>query len=339
IGNLSSQNEILALRSSGFHVKNIFLPILVISLFLSASTLLIADRMIPYTTERYKEKYAQILQSVPTLELKSYSSTRFGRRVISNGVVEGNVINDVLVFDDSNSRDSRVISATSGKITLLDINRFLYRLDLENPQILITNSSALDDYSLAKASSMSLYLDLSSNASGLVSITPSQMSISQLKQAVSEKYEDQITIENQWQHGVSSDASKLAVALSELERGSSFDVSSALNNAENYSSSIKSSDFSFYYQYYRSELQKKVALSLACTFLVFMAFPISFFRVKSGRLIGFGISMFIAVAYWFFLYYMHVKAISTPLHPALFIWIPNLVVFVTGFCLLLRVRK
>lgn len=339
IGNLSSQNEILALRSSGFHVKNIFLPILVISLFLSASTLLIADRMIPYTTERYKEKYAQILQSVPTLELKSYSSTRFGKRVISNGEVKGNVINDVMVFDDSNSRESRVISATSGKITLLDINRFLYRLDLENPQILVTNSSALDDYSLANASSMSLYLDLSSNASGLVSITPSQMSIRELKQAVSEKYEDQISIRNQWQYGVSSDASGLAVSLTELEKGKSVDVSSALNNAEYYSSSRDSSDFSFYYQYYRSELQKKVALSFACTFLVFMAFPISFFRVKSGRLIGFGISMFIAVIYWFFLYYMHVRAISTPLHPAIFMWLPNLVVFVTGLLLLLRVRK
>ena len=339
IGNLSSQNEILALRSSGVHVKNIFMPIFVISLFLSASTLLIADRMIPYTTERYKEKYAQILQSVPTLELKSYSSTRFGKRVISNGAVEGNVINDVMVFDDTSSRDSRVISATSGKITLLDITRFLYRLDLENPQILITNSSALDDYSLAKASSMSLFLDLSSNASGLVSISPSQMSISQLRQAVREKYEDNVSIRNQWQYGVSSDAARIAVLLTDLEKGNSTDVRTVLDSAEYYKESSSSNDFSFYYQYYRSELQKKVALSLACTFLVFMAFPISFFRVKSGRLIGFGISMFIAVAYWFFLYYMHVRAISTPLHPALFIWIPNVVVFVVGFYLLLRVRK
>jgi lipopolysaccharide export system permease protein len=273
------------------------------------------------------------------LELKSYSSTRFGKRIISNGLVEGNVINDVMVFDDTSSRDSRVISATSGKITLMDITRFLYRLDLENPQILITNSSALDDYSLAKASSMSLYLDLSSNASGLVSISPSQMSISQLKQAVQEKYEDNVSIQNQWQFGVSSDAARLAVSLTELEKGNSSDVRSALENAEYYKTSSNSNDFSFYYQYYRSELQKKVALSLACTFLVFMAFPISFFRVKSGRLIGFGISMFIAVAYWFFLYYMHVKAISTPLHPGLFIWLPNLVVFVVGFYLLLRVRK
>ena len=53
IGNLSSQNEILALRSSGVHVRNIFMPILIISLGFSAATLMIADRMIPYTTELY----------------------------------------------------------------------------------------------------------------------------------------------------------------------------------------------------------------------------------------------------------------------------------------------
>ena len=78
IGNLSSQNEILALRSSGVHVKHIFRPILVVSLVLSAATLMIADWMIPYTTALYKDLYAKILESMPTLELDSYSSTRFG---------------------------------------------------------------------------------------------------------------------------------------------------------------------------------------------------------------------------------------------------------------------
>ena len=86
IGNLSSQNEILALRSSGVHVKHIFRPILVVSLVLSAATLMIADWMIPYTTALYKDLYAKILESMPTLELDSYSSTRFGKRVISNGL-------------------------------------------------------------------------------------------------------------------------------------------------------------------------------------------------------------------------------------------------------------
>ncbi len=339
IGNLSSQNEVLAIRSSGIHIRHVFLPIIAISIVLSFATLLIADRMIPYTTERYKEKYSEVLKSVPTLELKSYSSTRFGKRVISNGAVEGNVIHDVLIFDDSNSKESRVISATSGRIELLDISRFLYRLDLENPQILVTDSSSLMTYNLASASEMSLYLDLSSNASGIVNITPSQMSISQLKEAASERLSEQNSIENQRQHEISLFATALGTSLSDLESGRDSDVMKALDNAYDLAETKAHKDFSFYYQYYRSELQKKIALSLACTFLVFVAFPISFFKVKSGRLIGFGMAMFVAVAYWFFIYYMHVRAISSALHPALFLWAPNAVVFAVGLVLILRVRK
>ena len=154
IGNLSSQNEILALRSSGVHIRKLFMPILVISLFFSFGTLMIADRMIPYTTELYKELYAKILQSVPTLELDSYSSTRFGKRIISNGLVEGNTLHDILIFDNTDSRDSRVISASKGSITVIDIDRFLYRIDLDDPEIMITDSSSLESYSLAKASHM-----------------------------------------------------------------------------------------------------------------------------------------------------------------------------------------
>ncbi|MBR4426709.1 MAG: LptF/LptG family permease, partial [Spirochaetales bacterium] len=268
-----------------------------------------------------------------------YSSTRFGKRVISNGAVEGNIIHDVLVFDDTDSKESRVISATSGSIELLDINRYLYRLDLENPQILVTDSSALSTYSFASADSMSLYLDLSSSASGLVSITASQMSIGQLKEAVEERLSEQDSIQSQWQDEVGYLANDVAVTLYNLENGTDGDVRKALSSASDLASTKAQKSFSFYYQYYRSELQKKIALSLACTFLVFIAFPISFFRVKSGRLIGFGISMFVAVAYWFFIYYMHVRAISSSLHPAFFLWAPNIVMFFIGLALILRMRK
>ena len=78
---------------------------------------------------------------------------------------------------------------------------------------------------------------------------------------------------------------------------------------------------------------------MACTFLVFIAFPISFFRVRNGRLLGFALSMFVAVGYWFFIYYMHVRAIQSALHPAVFMWLPNLVVFSVGLFLLWRTRK
>ena len=338
IGNLSSQNEILALRSSGVHVRNIFMPILVISLGFSFATLMIADRMIPYTTELYKDLYAKILQSVPTLELDSYSSTRFGKRIISNGLVDGNTLYDVVIFDDTSSRESRVISASKGSITVIDINRYLYRIDLEDPEIMITDSSSLESYSLASASDMELYLDLSSNASGLVSITPSQMSIRQLQAAAQERLSEQQSIEKQRITNISYNAAKLGEVLMNVEESGS-GISSALNYSEDLADARRSQGFSFYFQYYRSELQKKIALSLACTFLVFVAFPISFFRVRNGRLLGFALSMFVACAYWFFIYYMHVRAIQSALHPAVFMWLPNAVVFIAGIVMLWRTRK
>ena len=338
IGNLSSQNEILALRSSGVHVRNIFMPILIISLGFSAATLMIADRMIPYTTELYKDLYAKILQSVPTLELESYSSTRFGKRIISNGLVDGNTLHDVVIFDDTNSRESRVISATEGSITVIDIDRYLYRIDLVDPEIMITDSSSLESYSLASASNMELYLDLSSSASGFVNITPSQMSIRQLQAAAEERLSEQQSIEKQRQTNISYNAQKLGEALMKIEENE-ISASIVLNYAEDLSDSLNSQGFSFYYQYYRSELQKKIALSLACTFLVFVAFPISFFKVRNGRLLGFALSMFVACAYWFFIYYMHVRAIKSALHPAVFMWLPNAVVFAAGLILLWRTRK
>ena len=338
IGNLSSQNEILALRSSGVHVRNIFMPILIISLGFSAATLMIADRMIPYTTELYKDLYAKILQSVPTLELESYSSTRFGKRIISNGLVDGNTLHDVVIFDDTNSRESRVISATEGSITVIDIDRYLYRIDLVDPEIMITDSSSLESYSLASASNMELYLDLSSSASGFVNITPSQMSIRQLQAAAEERFSEQQSIEKQRQTNISYNAQKLGEALMKIEENE-ISASMVLNYAEDLSDSLNSQGFSFYYQYYRSELQKKIALSLACTFLVFVAFPISFFKVRNGRLLGFALSMFVACAYWFFIYYMHVRAIKSALHPAVFMWLPNAVVFAAGLILLWRTRK
>ena len=339
IGNFSSQNEILAIRASGIHIRHVFYPIIAISLVLSMATLVIADKMIPYTTELYKDLYSKILQSLPTMEIESYSSTRFGKRIISNGPVEGNVLKNVLVFDDTNPRDSRVISATSGTITLLDIDRLLYKLELDNPQVMITDSSSLQSYTLATAKKMTIYMDLKSSSSGAVNITPSQMSIKQLQEAAEARVEENRSIQENWASTVRTDAMVMGNNLRSLETEGWGDVDDTFFYAESLKQDKASKAFSFYYQYYRSELQKKIALSLACTFLVFMAFPISFLRIRSGRLIGFGISMFIAVAYWFFIYYMNVRAVSSALHPAIYLWAPNLLVFAIGLIMLFWVRK
>ena len=339
IGNLSSQNEVLALRSCGIHTGRIFVPIVGISLLLSISTLFIADRMIPYTTERYRNLYAQVLERVPTLELESYSSTTFGNMVISNGLVDKNEVHDMLIFDDSDPNNSRVVFADKGSFSVVDIDRFIYRIDMENPQILATDSTSLESYSLAKASSMTMYINLSSQTGANVNITPSQMSIRQLMTLTNERREENDSLKAQKAEDVRRLTSSVAEELFSLEDGKTIDAGSLYRRVNDVVERQDRRSFSFYFQYYRTELQKKIALSFACTFLVFIAFPISFFRVKNGRLLGFGLSMLIACMYWFLLYYMHTRAIMTSLHPAIFIWFPDALVFFIGVVLLLKLRK
>ena len=339
IGNLSSQNEVLALRSCGIHTGRIFVPIVGISLLLSISTLFIADRMIPYTTERYRDLYAQVLERVPTLELESYSSTTFGNMVIANGLVDKNEVHDMLIFDDSDPNNSRVVFADKGSFSVVDIDRFIYRIDMENPQILATDSTSLGSYSLAKASSMTMYINLSSQTGANVNITPSQMSIRQLMTLTNERREENDSLKAQKAEDVRRLTSSVAEELFSLEDGKTIDAGSLYRRVNDVVERQDRRSFSFYFQYYRTELQKKIALSFACTFLVFIAFPISFFRVKNGRLLGFGLSMLIACMYWFLLYYMHTRAIMTSLHPAIFIWFPDALVFFIGVVLLLKLRK
>ncbi len=339
IGNLSSQNEVLALRSCGIHTGRIFVPIVGISLLLSISTLFIADRMIPYTTERYRDLYAQVLERVPTLELESYSSTTFGNMVISNGLVDKNEVHDMLIFDDSDPNNSRVVFADKGSFSVVDIDRFIYRIDMDNPQILATDSTSLESYSLAKASSMTMYINLSSQTGANVNITPSQMSIRQLMTLTNERREENNSLKAQKAEDVRRLTSSVAEELFSLEDGKTIDAGSLYRRVNDVVERQDRRSFSFYFQYYRTELQKKIALSFACTFLVFIAFPISFFRVKNGRLLGFGLSMLIACMYWFLLYYMHTRAIMTSLHPAIFIWFPDALVFFIGVVLLLKLRK
>lgn len=343
IGNFSSQNEILAFRSNGIHTVRIFFPIVFVSVFISIGTLFIADKLIPYTALQYRYLYSRMIQNIPTLELESYSTTQFGNIIISNGKVDGNIINDVMIFDDSVPTDSRIIVSDKAEISVRDINKFLYQIDLDNPEIFITDADSKQDFSIAKASHLTLNIDLASNSDALVSINPSQMSLHELKNLIIEKEPEHIREITDNSYDIAIRWVEIGKDLMKIENnangGLSTSVNKLINDYKEYDESNKFSAYSFYYQYFKSEYHKKIALSVACTILVFVAFPLSFFKIRYGRLVGFGLSMFCACIYWFFLYYMHLKAVNSALNPAVLLWLPNVVIFICGFMLIKLLGK
>lgn len=341
IGDLSSKNEMLALRFSGIHLKHVFIPIVVISLFFSVGCIFISNELVPYTSEKYKEAYQKILSDLPTIEIKSYNVNNINNLILSNGLVENDVIHDLTLIDSTNSREKNVITSKQGKISLIDLDRYIYELNLTGPRVLTTNELNAKEYSLANAQRLQLFLDFSNLIPSVQSLTPSQMSIDQLLVLSKERKLDlyQSIFDNNTSNlFVYSNLGKNLRAL-QLEEDKQISANSLLSDYQRMADKNNQKASSFYRQYYQSEVNKKFALSLACTFLVFIAFPISFFKVRYGRLIGFALSILVSVAYWFSLFYLQTLSVETWFNPLYLIWLPNLLFFLIGIIMLLRLVK
>ena len=84
LGDMSSSNELLALRSLGIERKKVYLPLIVLSLILSICTFLISDILQPYTSVIYRDKLSSLMAEMPTMEIESNSTNSIGNIVLSN---------------------------------------------------------------------------------------------------------------------------------------------------------------------------------------------------------------------------------------------------------------
>ncbi len=333
ISDLSSSNEILALRSLGVSMKRIYASIIMISILLSATTFIVADILLPYSAIKYQQLYRTLLTKMPSIELDSNSSTTFGSIVISNGRVDGSDIEDIVLFDTKTQGESQIITAKRGILKLVDISNYIYSLELINPNVITTNKNNSNNWSIADGSKVMFYLDFSSQVPTLTTTAPSNLSTVDLitKITTSKKHLKEST--QNWIDSNNQTKVALAKANDSVIKGEFVNLNGVDNNYYDLYNS-KSRPIDFYLQYYRAELNKKMALSAACFFLVFMTFPLSFLKFKHGKLVGFGISMFIAVLYWYMLFFAQLKIFTFPTNPLFLMWLPNLIIFIISLILI-----
>ena len=333
IGDLSSSNEILAMRSSGISMKRIFIPIILLSVVFSFATFLTADKALPWSTHQYKELYTTLMKDLPTLELTSNTTNTIGDRVMVNKEVSGSTVHDIILFDLPKKGNSQVLSSPKGEVTLIDLQNFIYRLDLDSPLIFSSDDKNISSWNLSQAKQAQFYLNFSGQIASLATALPSQLSIAELNERIANykiSYQEDLQIH-----------SKKILAMEEqlLHLQAIGDGGQAEQQEKKIMELQKNPPINFYYQYYRAELHKKYALSAACSMLVFLTFSLSFFRVKHGRLIGFGLSMLVAVVYWYMLFFAQMQIFSVPFNPAYLIWAPNILLFSLGILLLLFTRR
>ena len=299
LGDMASSNELLAMKSLGISSYRVYAPLVIASVVLSVMTFITADVLQPYTSVIYRDKLAVLMAEMPTMEIESNTINSVGNIMLSNGKAEGSVIEDLLLISKDEEKYNKSVYSSKGEMTIVDPVSFVYSLDLDKPSILLTSRDEINTYAYAMAEKGRIYLDFSSQVPSLTSSSPVNLSSKDLLSTIKERDNIQNNDRSYYYKEKENTYFKLSSLIEELGKKSVDDeyIVSTIDQINKEDGYLGDLPVNFYGQYYKSELTKKIALSIACTVLTLITLPLSNVRVRHGKLTGFAVAIVVAVSY------------------------------------------
>lgn len=339
ISDMSSSNEFLALRSVGISRKTIYIPIIIMSLVMSIVTFLCADVLHPFTSSLYKEELSYVMAEFPTMEIESNSINTVGDIILSNGEAEENRIYDILLMSKDDQSYNKTIVSKEGSLTLLDPVYYIYSFNLLDPKIMLVDVKNSENMAHIKGSDATFYLDFSKQIPSLSSSSTTNLPIKELKTLIKDRDITQESDRKLYFDDKEIFYNELGEILLSLENGTTIlsDEKERIDQYTYYDKDLGTKPVSYYGQYYKSELTKKIALSLACFFLTLISLPLSDIKVKKG--IGALFSILLAVAYWYMLFASQLISFDFSFSPYFVVMAPNLIIALLAILLLFIFRK
>lgn len=341
LGDMASSNELLAMKSLGISSYRVYAPLVIASVVLSVMTFITADVLQPYTSVIYRDKLAVLMAEMPTMEIESNTINSVGNIMLSNGKAEGSVIEDLLLISKDEEKYNKSVYSSKGEMTIVDPVSFVYSLDLDKPSILLTSRDEINTYAYAMAEKGRIYLDFSSQVPSLTSSSPVNLSSKDLLSTIKERDNIQNNDRSYYYKEKENTYFKLSSLIEELGKKSVDDeyivsTTDQINKEDGYLGDLP---VNFYGQYYKSELTKKIALSIACTVLTLITLPLSNVRVRHGKLTGFAVAIVVAVSYWYMLFGAQLMIFNITSSPYLLILAPDIFITIIAFILLFIYRK
>lgn len=337
LGDLSSNNELLALKSSGVSERKVFLPIIIWSIIFSLITFFVSDYLLPWTNIIYRERLTLLMREMPTFEIEANGTNTVGNIVIANKEVEDALIHEIVMTNNDRTSENKTVVSRLGKVEMMDSARFIYRFTLEDPEILITDSSDINTNLLANAENATFYLDFSDQVPSLTNTDPVNLSSSVLKENIKSRQ----VREDEDRRAFYHQREELGLSYSSLLKERMVDGTEAMEESIGINQELMRLDeppIDFYAQYYKAELTKKYSLSLACFFLTLVALPLGTLKLKYGKLTGFAISLIIAVAYWYMMFFAQLEIFNIKSPPYLLIFLPDIAVALIAVFFKLTIR-
>ncbi len=338
VGRLSSDNELLAFGSLGVPPRQLLLPMLLLGLAFSAISFVTNDYFLPLGNLRFAEIYRRVLYSNPGLELEPYSVKRFENTTIITGAVDGRQMRDIMIIDKSVEGNRRIIMAAAARLDESAEQGGIISLALDHvfSQLSYPKDGDRYDYTLADSMVYTILLKNITSVS-LGSLTPSTMSSADVAKQILLKSRDQEAAQavkdaniRRLTLGLSAGfrAAEHALAEDRGKRESERTVVEALWRNLSAEQGRNVVDMSL--QSYRVELHRKFSMPIACLVFAFFAFPVGVRARRSGRTVGFGVGLFVAIVYWGLLVAGQTFGVRMSLSPLLSMWFPDAIVVIAG---------
>ncbi len=340
-GRLASDNELLVMRASGVSRSAILAPFLILGLVFSMVSFVTNDYFLPLGTINYGKLYRKLITTAPALELKPYSVKRYRDTTIVTGAMDGSVMMDVVILDTTKAGKSRVINA--GRASLLDRGgeAGIISLMLDDVFLQESDPGKPERFEYSTAERMEYNILLTSFADFSSGISPREMSsvdvaasIRKKESALAARINVRATELDDKRAEILSEYLSRSISMAGLDGALSRLVPLKDAHATLASKPIKDRSLDIY----RLEYYKKFSIPAGALCFVFLAFPLGARARKSGRAVGFGLGLLVAVAYWGMLIGGQTLGLRTGFDPFLAMWAPNLLVLAVAIPLLLPGR-
>jgi lipopolysaccharide export system permease protein len=339
VGRLTSDNEILVMLSSGLSYKTVFVPALVMGIFISLMSFFTNDVLLPAGTVQFNKLWRKILASTPAVELSANSVKRFKDTVIVTGGVTDNVINDILILDRTQDGERRVIMASSAE--LKDGGKDGIGLFLKDAFVQSSKEIIREDYDYASTDLLQYWVSNEDIIQTTVSVSPREMSSKDVYKAILKRraavdlrgYNVKNKIVN---HGLSLEKILRAGPDADSWNRRSSTAASINREIENFVNTQKDRSLSNHI----IELYRKFSVPLGAFCFVFLAVSLGLLAKKSGQTVGFIFGILIAVIYWSMLFIGQTMGLRVGTPPFWSMWLPNIICLVAGVTLaIIKVRK
>jgi len=361
-GRLSSDNEIIAMRSSGTGFLQLLLPSIGFGTVVTLLMIIFNNFALPEMNHKARLLSSDLTRKRPDLEFEiGYFIDTLPENNILLGGRKDDLFTDIIIFNKISDISQRTVTANKGTIEMLEDGVLLNLMD----GVIHELSSRDDEYRQIFFDHYQVIIpvdNLNLNRRDSSIRGDREMNYTMMQNKITSFHEKVENVKTRVENRLNKEALIHIPTYSTLEEINfhldSFELSvidslnvAAPKKVDTFKRRMKNlkrglqSDFSLINSYLRSinkytvELHKKFSIPLASLVFILIGAPLGIMARKGGFAVSMAFSMGFFIIYWAFLIAGEEFADRGSLSPVLSMWLPNLILGVLGIFLCYRTSR